>query len=135
MVRLIREVDLSSGERMLLVDCLSVIETDGSFLPIKSPITRLRSVKIEERLPFSSGGAAIFVRREVEVLSELSAGCLAAVGAKELRVPIVSPIRERWLVVSSFFTFERDGVLREESLGLRLLESPILEAPPERAAG
>ena len=88
----------------------------------------MRSVKIEERLPFSSGGAAIFVRREVEGLSEPTAGCLAAVGAKELRVPIVSPRRERWLDVSSFFAFERDGVLR-------LLESPILEAPPERAAG
>jgi hypothetical protein len=92
-------------------------------------------VKSDERLSLSSAGSAIFVRREVEGLSEPTAGCLASVGAKELRVPIVSPIRERRLVVSSFFAFERDGVLREESLGLRLLESPILEATPERAAG
>jgi hypothetical protein len=49
-------------------------------------------------------------------------------GAGELRAPIVLPIRERWLVVGSFFAFEGDGVLR-------LLESPMLEAPPELAAG
>ncbi|OHB85321.1 MAG: hypothetical protein A2Z38_06980 [Planctomycetes bacterium RBG_19FT_COMBO_48_8] len=49
-------------------------------------------------------------------------------GAEELRVPIGLPIRERWLVVGSFFAFVGDDVLR-------LIESPILEAPLERAAG
>jgi hypothetical protein len=50
------------------------------------------------------------------------------VGAEELRVPIVLPIRERGLVVGSFFAFEGDGVLK-------LIESSIREALPERAAG
>jgi len=43
-------------------------------------------------------------------------------------VPIVLPIRERWLVVGCFFAFEAGGVLR-------LLEPPIREAPLELAAG
>jgi hypothetical protein len=119
-VRPIREVDLSSGERRLVADCFSVVETEGSFLPMKLPIPRLRSVRSDERLLFTFG--------VVERLLELTAGCFALLGADELRVPIVLPIRERWLVVDSFFVFERDGVLR-------LLESPIREAPLERAAG
>jgi hypothetical protein len=119
-VRPIREVDLSSGERRLVADCFSVVETEGSFLPMKLPIPRLRSVRSDERLLFTFG--------VVERLLELTAGCFALLAADELRVPIVLPIRERWLVVDSFFVFERDGVLR-------LLESPIREAPLERAAG
>jgi hypothetical protein len=47
-----------------------------------------------------------------EGLRELTAGCLAPVGAAELRVLIERPIRERRrLFVGSFFAFERDGVL------------------------
>ena len=46
-----------------------------------------------------------------EGMVELTAGCLAPVGAAELRVPIERPIRERRLFVGSFFAFERDGVL------------------------
>ena len=119
---------MSSGERRLLAGCLSVTETDGSFLPIKLPIPRLRSVKIDERLLSISGVVAVSVCREAGGLFEPTAGCFACVGAEELRAPIVLPIRERWLVVGSFFAFEGDGVLR-------LLESPMLEAPPELAAG
>jgi hypothetical protein len=44
-------------------------------------------------------------------LVELTAGCLAPVGAAELRVLIERPMRERRLFVGSFFAFERDGVL------------------------
>jgi hypothetical protein len=122
-------VDLSSAERGLFVaDCFSVVETEGSFLPIKLPIPRLRSVRSDERLPFTSDLDDVLACREVEGLLELTAGCFACVGAEEPREPIVSPIRERWLVVDSFFTFETDGAAR-------LLDSPIREAPPERAAG
>ena len=64
----------------------------------------------------------------VDGLVELTAGCLAPVGAEELRVPIELPIRERWLVVGCFFAFEAGGVLI-------LLEPPMREAPLERAAG
>jgi len=46
-----------------------------------------------------------------EGLVELTAGCLAPLGAAELRVLIERPIRERRLLVGSFFAFERDGVL------------------------
>jgi len=46
-----------------------------------------------------------------EGLGELTAGCLASLGAAELRVPIERPIRERRLFGGSFFAFERDGVL------------------------
>ena len=46
-----------------------------------------------------------------EGLGELTAGCLAPLGAAEFRVPIERPIRERRLFVGSFFAFERDGVL------------------------
>ena len=46
-----------------------------------------------------------------EGLVELTAGCLAPVGAAELRVLIERPIRERRRLVGSFFAFERDGVL------------------------
>ena len=46
-----------------------------------------------------------------EGLGELTAGCLASLGAAELRVLIERPIRERRLLVGSFFAFERDGVL------------------------
>lgn len=127
-VRPIREVDLSSGERRLLADCLSVIEAAGSFLLIKSPMPRLRSVRSDERLPFTWGVVAVSVCREAGGLPKPTAGCFASMGAGELRAPIVLPIRERWLVVGSFFAFEGDGVLR-------LLESPMLEAPPELAAG
>jgi hypothetical protein len=74
------------------------------------------------------GGVAVLSLDGIEGPVELTAGCFATVGAEELRVPIVLPIRERELVVGSFFTFGMDGVLR-------LLESPILEALLERAAG
>lgn len=46
-----------------------------------------------------------------EGLGELTAGCLAPLGAAELRVLIERPIRERRPLVGSFFAFERDGVL------------------------
>jgi len=119
-VRPIREVDLSSDERRLVTACSFFTDIDGSLLPITLPIPRLRSVRSVERLLFTLGG--------VEGLVELTAGCLAPVGAEELRVPIVLPIRERWLVVGSFFAFEAGGVLR-------LLEPPIREALLELAAG
>ena len=123
----IRELEFTVRERRSVADCLFVIETDGSFLPIIPPIPRLRSVRSDDWLLFTLDG--------VEGLVELTAGCLAPVGAEELLpresiglVPIVLPIRERGLVVGSFFAFEGDGVLR-------LIESSIREAPLERAAG
>jgi len=123
----IRELEFTVRERRSVADCLFVIETDGSFLPIILPIPRLRSVRSDDWLLFTLDG--------VEGLVELTAGCLAPVGAEELLhreslglVPIVLPIRERGLVVGSFFAFEGDGVLR-------LIESSIREAPLECAAG
>ena len=124
----IRELEFTVRERWFVADCLFVIETDGSFLPIILPMPWLRSVRSDDWLLFTVGGVTILSPDEVEGLVELTAGCFAPVGAGELRVPIVLPIRERWLVVGSFFAFERDGVLR-------LIESPIREAPLERAAG
>ena len=119
-VRPIREVDLSSVERRLVAGFFSVAEPEGSLLPIKLPIPRLRSVNSDDRL--------LFTLDVVAGLFELTAGCFAPLGAEEFRVPIILPIRERRLLVDSFFAFERDGVLR-------LLESPVCEAPFERAAG
>ncbi len=116
----IRELDFIVTERRSVADCLSVIETEGSFLPIILPIPRLRSVRTDDWLLFILSGA--------EGMVELTAGCFAPVGAEELRVPIGLPIRERRLVVGSFFAFEAGGVLR-------LFELPIREAPLERAAG
>jgi hypothetical protein len=116
----IREVGFASVERRLVADCFFVTDIDGSLLPITLPIPRPRSVRSVERLLFTLG--------VVDDLVELTAGCLAPVGAEELRVPIVLPIRERWLVVGCFFAFEAGGVLR-------LLEPPIREAPLELAAG
>jgi hypothetical protein len=116
----IRELDFTVRERRSVADCLFVIETDGSFLPITLPMFRLRSVRSDDWL--------LFTLDEVEGLVELTAGCLATVGAEELRVPIELPIRERWLVVGCFLAFEADGVLR-------LLELPIREDPLELAAG
>ena len=116
----VREVDFVSGERRLVADCFFVADIDGSLLPITLPIPRPRSVRTVERLLFTLDG--------VEGLVELTAGCLAPVGAEELRVPIVLPIRERWLDVGCFFAFETGGVLR-------LLEPPVREAPLELAAG
>ena len=89
-------------------------------MPITVPMFRLYPVRFDDRLLFTLG--------EVEGLVELTAGCLAPVGAEELRVPIELPIRERWLVVGCFFAFEGDGVLR-------LLELLLREATLERAAG
>ena len=116
----IRDLDFVATERSLVADSFFVAGIDGVLLPITVPIFRPRSVRCDD-LP-------LFALSEVEGLVELTAGCLAPVGAEELRVPIVLPIRERWLVVGCFFVFERDGVLR-------LLEPPIREAPLERAAG
>lgn len=115
----IRDVDNASDERWLVAACFFT-DIDGSLLPIILPIPRPRSVRSVERLVLTLDG--------VEGLVELTAGCLAPVGAEELLVPIVLPIRERWLVVGCFFAFEAGGVLR-------LLEPPIREAPLERAAG
>lgn len=116
----IRDVDFASGERRLGSDCFFVAEIDGSLLPIILPIPRPRSVRVDERLLLTLVG--------VDGLVELTAGCVAPVGAEELCVPIVLPIRERRLVVGSFFVFETGGVLL-------LLELPIREALLERAAG
>jgi hypothetical protein len=119
--RPIRDGSFAFGERRLFVaDRLFVFKTDSSFLPIIVPMFRLRSVRSDERL--------LFILDKVEGLVELTAGCFAPVGAEEIRVPIVRPIRERRLVVGCFFAFEADGVLR-------LLELPIREARLERAAG
>jgi len=96
--------------------------------PIILPMPRLRSVRTDDWLLFTLGEVAVPDLDEIEGLVELTAGCLAPVGAEELRVPIELPIRERWLVVGSFFAFEAGGVLR-------LLELPMREAPLERAAG
>jgi hypothetical protein len=119
-VRPIRELDFTVRERGFVSDCFFVTDIDGSFLPITVPMSRPRSVLSDDRLLFTLG--------EVEGMFELTAGCFATVGAEELRVPIELPIRERWLVVGSFFAFEAGGVLR-------LLEPPIREAMLERAAG
>ena len=116
----IRDVDFASCERRLVTACFFVTDIDGSLLPIILPIPRPRSVRVDKRLLLTLAG--------VEDLGELTAGCLAPVGAEELRAPIVLPIRERWLVVGCFFTFEAGG-------DLRLLEPPIREAPLELAAG
>jgi hypothetical protein len=118
--RPVREVDFVSGERRLVADCFFVADIDGSLLPITLPIPRPRSVRTVERLLLALGG--------IEVLVELTAGCLAPDRIEELLVPIVVPIRERWLDVGCFFAFEAGGVLR-------LLEPPIREAPLEPAAG
>ena len=80
------------------------------------------------RLLFTLEEVAVLVLFETEGMVELTAGCFAPVGAEELRVPIELPIRERWLVVGSFFAFEAGGVMR-------LFELPMREAPLERAAG
>jgi hypothetical protein len=124
----IRELDSTLRERRSVADCLFVIETDDSFLPIILPMPLPRSVRSDDRLLSTLGGVAVLSLDGIEGPVELTAGCFATVGAEELRVPIVLPIRERELVVGSFFTFGMDGVLR-------LLESPILEALLERAAG
>jgi hypothetical protein len=116
----IREVDFASGERWLVADFFLDTDIDGSLLPITVPMLRLCPIRTDERLLLTLDG--------VEDLVELTAGCLAPVGAEELRVPIVLPIRERWLDVGCFFAFEAGGVLR-------LLDPPIREAPLERAAG
>ena len=119
-VRPIRELDFTVRERRSVADCFFVAGTEGVLLPITVPMFRLRWVRSNDRL--------LFTLDEIEGLVELTAGCLATVGADELRVPIELPIRERWLVVGCFLAFEGDGVLR-------LLEPPIREAPLERAAG
>ena len=124
----IRELDFIVTERESVADCFFVIETGGSFLPIILPMPRPRSVRGDDWLLLIRGEVTVLDMGEVEGLVELTAGCFAPVGAEELRVPIILPIRERWLVVGSFCIFERDGVLR-------LLEPPIREAPLERAAG
>ena len=119
-VRPIRELDFTVRERRSVADCFFAAGTEGVLLPITVPMFRLRWVRSNDRL--------LFTLDEIEGLVELTAGCLATVGADELRVPIELPIRERWLVVGCFLAFEGDGVLR-------LLEPPIREAPLERAAG
>jgi len=115
----IRELEFTVRERWFVADCLFVIETDGSFLPIIPPMPRPL---------FTLDEVAVLDLDEIEVLVELTAGCFATVGAEELRVPIELPIRERWLVVGCFFAFEGAGVLR-------LLGPPMREVPLERAAG
>lgn len=82
----IRELEFTVRERWFAADCLFVIDTDGSFLPITLPMPRLL---------FTLGEVAVLVLDEIEGLDELTAGCLATVGADELRVPIELPIRER----------------------------------------
>jgi hypothetical protein len=120
-VRPIRDVDLSSDERRLVTACSFFTDIDGSLVPIILPIPRLRSVRRVERLLFTPGG--------VKVLVELTAGCLSPVGAEELRVPIVSPIREVLLerAAGCSAPLGTDGlvvliVLREESIGLPIRE-------------
>ena len=71
-----------------MADCLFVIETDGSCLPIILPMPRLRSVRCDDWL------LLVLILDEIEDLFELTAGCFAPVGAEELRVPIELPIRE-----------------------------------------
>jgi len=71
-----------------VADCLFVIETDGSCLPIILPMPRLRSVRCDDWL------LLVLILDEIEDLVELTAGCFAPVGAEELRVPIELPIRE-----------------------------------------
>lgn len=71
-----------------MADCLFVIETDGSCLPIILPMPRLRSVRCDDWL------LLVLILDEIEDLVELTAGCFAPVGAEELRVPIELPIRE-----------------------------------------
>lgn len=127
-VRPTRDGRFDSVERRLVAGCLFVTETDESFLPIILPMPRLRSKGSNNRLLFSLRGVTVLVCREAERLFELTAGSFAPVGAVELRVPIVSPIRERRLVAGSFFAFETDGVLE-------LLEPPIRKDQFERAAG
>ncbi|MHC4323720.1 MAG: hypothetical protein ACYSUX_05555 [Planctomycetota bacterium] len=116
----IRDVDFVAGERVLAACCFFAAGTDGVLLPITVPMFRRCTVPGDVRLLFAPG--------RVEDLVELTAGCLAPVGAEVLRVPIVLPIRERELLAGCLFAFETDGVLR-------LLEPPIREAPLERAAG
>ena len=119
--RPIRDGSFAFGERRLFVaDCSFVFETNGSLLPISVPIFRLYLVRSEERL--------LFILGVIGVLLELTAGCFAPMGAEELRVPMLVPIRERGFVVGCLFAFETNGFLR-------LLEPSIREATLERAAG
>jgi len=95
----IRERDSLTLERRFPTVCLDCIsETDGVLLA---------SWDERERLAAESSSG----RFKAEERFELTAGCLAPLGAAELRVPIERPIRERRLFVGSFFAFERDGVL------------------------
>jgi len=93
----IRERDSLTLERRFPTVCFDCIsETDGVLL-----------ASWDERLAAESSSE----RFKAEERFELTAGCLAPLGAAELRVPIERPIRERRLFVGSFFAFERDGVL------------------------
>ena len=123
----IREVDFIVTERRFVADCFFAAGTEGVLLPITVPMFRLRST-LRCPVEVRSNDRLLFALDEVKGLVELTAGCLALVGAEELRVLIELPIRERWLVVGCFFAFERDGALR-------LPELPIREAPHECAAG
>lgn len=93
-VRPIRDGGSACGERTLFVaGCLFVFETAGSLLPITVPMSRLRFTlrsPMEER----SDERLFLIPGVVEGLLELTAGCFAFVGAEELRVPIILPIRE-----------------------------------------
>ena len=107
-----RERDSVAGERRLSAGCF-VAETDGVLLASRDG--RLAGESSSGR--FTSRGLRLSVPSRfgpeltAEGLIELTAGCLALVGAAELLSPIERPIRERRLFVGSFFAFERDGVL------------------------
>jgi hypothetical protein len=128
-VRPIRDGSSVFGERKLfVVDCLFVFGTVGPFLPITVPISRLRTLRSVERLSFIPDEVERLLSLRGRLTAELTAGCFTPLGAEELRVPMVSPIRERRLFVACFLAFEIDGVRR-------LLEPPLSEALFERAAG
>ena len=69
----IRELEFTVRERWFVADCLFVIETEGSFLPIIPPMPRPLFILDEVAVP---------VLDEIEGLVELTAGCFATVGAE-----------------------------------------------------